>query len=321
MPLPWHNELFQHLKERKFDEANEILKRDDIDINEVDENGMTVLMHLVKNVLYTSFTDNFIRTYAYASPSAPRKRLNMNATNKNGQDVFSLASAYNNISVMKALDIETKRRERLQKRQTVIGYHTTNWDSFNKITFDKSIGKYPMIGGTGGYFGGGIYFALTQQESMEKALSQGMCFECNLRMGEVLKISSMDELNEFIKLYCKEESRYRIPTDVMCRRLLTFGVKPYDSIWGHYDETIPSITDRILPTGDEYAVYYADQLEIKKTYFQQGNHWIPYPPNQSGGSKHYENLTVKELQERCAKRKIPYRGKRKDELIAALRKK
>jgi hypothetical protein len=39
------------------------------------------------------------------------------------------------------------------------------------------------------------------------------------------------------------------------------------------------------------------------------------------GSKRYEKCTVKELQERCIKRKISYRGKRKDELIAALRKK
>lgn len=44
-----------------------------------------------------------------------------------------------------------------------------------------------------------------------------------------------------------------------------------------------------------------------------------YLNGQGGGA--LQKLTVKELRERCAKRKIPYSGKRKAELIAALRKK
>jgi hypothetical protein len=42
---------------------------------------------------------------------------------------------------------------------------------------------------------------------------------------------------------------------------------------------------------------------------------------QEGGVRtNLKNLTVKELRQRCASRRIPYNGKRKAELIAALRK-
>lgn len=330
MPLSWHNELFQLMNERKWSEANDILKKDDIDINAVDENGMTVLMHLVKQNTrdFHAFATKFIRTHAYATLSAPRKRLDMNATNKNGEDVFSLASAYNNVSVMDALNIEAQRQKRLGKNQPVVGYHTTNTEAYTKIEKDIKDGKYPMIGGPGGYFGGGIYFALTQDESTYKALYKGVGFECSLRMGEVLKVSNQNEMNHFITVFCGKNDPFQMPTDVMAQRLLTVGDKPYDSVWGHYDETL-DVNARILKTGDEYVVYSADQVKIMKSFSQIFNSyshvllfgrqsvWIP----QSGGRKRYEQCTVKELQERCAKRTISYRGKRKDELIAALRKK
>lgn len=48
---------------------------------------------------------------------------------------------------------------------------------------------------------------------------------------------------------------------------------------------------------------------------------IPQQPQQGGKARKgsYESMTVKELQQRCAKRKIKYSGMRKVELIAALR--
>lgn len=49
-------------------------------------------------------------------------------------------------------------------------------------------------------------------------------------------------------------------------------------------------------------------------------HYIPPSPS-VGGKGRFEKLTVKELQERCKKRKLKYSGLRKAELIALLRRK
>lgn len=322
MPLLWQTECLRYLSNRDYENANRLLNDTSIDINAVDENGMTILMHLVKTP-YSSFTVQFIQGHSMASRTAPRRRLNLNAMNKNGEDAYSLAVAFDNIYVSNVLDVEKHRQDRLKNNNIFVGYHATGIDAFKHIVKDKRAKKYPMIGGNGGYFGGGIYFATTQKDSTRKALSQGMGFECNLNMGEVLKISNSDELNEFLQTYSIQYNRYHTPTDVMAHRLLTLGDKPYDSVWGHYDNSISVLKNRILRTGDEYVVYFADQVVINKTFIQRDEGWIDFPIGSLtiGGRKQYEQCTVKELQARCSTRKIAYRGKRKAELIAELRKK
>lgn len=69
----------------------------------------------------------------------------------------------------------------------------------------------------------------------------------------------------------------------------------------------------------DIAKVYKGSEDITQTeWFKLNNYTI------EGGKRKYiklEKLTVKELQERCTKRKIAYKGKLKAELIAALRKK
>lgn len=55
-------------------------------------------------------------------------------------------------------------------------------------------------------------------------------------------------------------------------------------------------------------------------YEEAIEHYIPPSPS-VGGKGRFEKLTVKELQERCKKRKLKYSGLRKAELIALLRRK
>jgi hypothetical protein len=119
-----------------------------------------------------------------------------------------------------------------------------------------------MIGGTGGYFGGGIYFAVNEKESNKKAMHHGAGFQCELKMGKFFKITTTEELESFRDVYCKGNS-YKIPVDIMRERLLRDG---YDSVWGHQDTTIEDVSNRVLLTGDEFVVYSADQVSISHYY-------------------------------------------------------
>jgi hypothetical protein len=192
------------------------------------------------------------------------------------------------VKLIETITKEKQRRHRLDTMPTKIGFHETNGESFKFVISDVEKKKHPMIGGKGGYFGGGIYFAQTEQESSSKALHSGMGFKCELKMGKCYKISNQDELKFFYKTYCRKSNSgssdsdeeeeyyeidpYHIPIDIMQRRLIEDDI---DSVWGHQDETIINVDDRILQTGDEYVVYSADQVIIEKYYFiRNENQWI-----------------------------------------------
>jgi hypothetical protein len=120
-----------------------------------------------------------------------------------------------------------------------------------------------MVGGVGGYFGGGVYFAANENESSIKSLHKGRGLECRLWMGNMYIIKTKEERNEFINTICDMESPYEFPIDVMQKLLLEFG---YDSVWGVQDTTVFPEQNRILRTGDEYVVYSADQVQPIKGY-------------------------------------------------------
>jgi WD40 repeat protein len=173
---------------------------------------------------------------------------------------------------------EDLRRKRIDSKPTKQGFHETSIESFNLIMNDYNDKRFPIIGGDGGYFGGGIYFAENEEESDSKAHKHGAGFECKLKMGNVLKIDSVDKLKEFYKKYCYtgqykeydiDEQKaewidpYETPSDVMHHRLLEQG---YDSVWGHQNEAIEDVSERILRGGDEFVVYSADQVILEKAF-------------------------------------------------------
>jgi WD40 repeat protein len=182
---------------------------------------------------------------------------------------------------------EKTRQERLNQMPTKKGFHETSSKSFQFILQDVEKKRYPMVGGEGGYFGGGIYFAASQEESSEKALHRGYGFKCTLKMGNCLKINSEYDLMAFYMRYCYTSTRddsydgyytsvsqiraktdsYGTPVDIMEMRLLEDG---YDSVWGINDDDVP-LEQRILKTGDEFVVYSADQVVIEN-YFAVENY-------------------------------------------------
>jgi hypothetical protein len=82
--------------------------------------------------------------------------------------------------------------------------------------------------------------------------------------------------------------------------------------------TSPDVIERIHEVLNDHIEVYISKLEkqLEETHDDS--------QSSAGGAssrKRLEKLTVKELQHRCIKRKIPYSGKRKAELIALLRRK
>lgn len=274
--LKWHQ---AYLEAPSPEEALRIARKHNI--NDQDDNGMTLLMHLVMHKKYNAYTKILLQS-SEATPTALRKDLDLNVVNKNGEDAFLLAKAAKNTEIEDRIDIETTRKRRIQsqdKDATYLGYHDTSGEAFAFIQKDRANKKFPMVGGSGGYFGGGIYFAATKEESTVKALSHGRGFECRLKMGNIYKISSLVEKKQFHQTYfgtSDDTTRpwYETPSDVIRMRLLTIGGNAYDSVWGHYDEELSNTDDRILPTGDEYVVYSADQVHIQDTFTIFYNHWL-----------------------------------------------
>lgn len=278
--LDWHEECLKNAHSPKT--ALNIIRNGNHDINQQDELGMTLLMYLVTDPINLPLIKTLIHS-SEATITSLRRPINLNVMNKNGEDAFLLASAAHHKEIVQLLNVEEARRKRIQERRSKnpnIGYHETSGQSYKFIMNDLKNHKFPMIGGAGGYFGGGIYFAVTKEESTTKALHRGYGFECQLKMGNVYKISSKQELNAFRQTYFNsidDRTRiwYQTPSDVIRMRLLTYNGKSYDSVWGHYEDTIPSIQNRILPTGDEYVVYSADQLKIENTFILFNKHWLP----------------------------------------------
>lgn len=279
--LEWHQVCLKMAAEGKSEkEFLDVIQEYAYDINAVDEHRMTLLMHLVSHKNYKKYCFAILKS-SEATLKSLRKHVDLTVMNLNGEDAFLLAAAAGNTVVQERMDVERAQQERLKASNDIfIGYHDTSSVSYDFIMKDQTSRKFPMIGGAGGYFGGGVYFAVTKEQSTTKALSHGFGFECRLKMGNIYKISSVAERDAFRQTYfgtsaIDSRTWYKTPSDVIRMRLLTKDGKFYDSVWGHYDDSIPIVTDRILPTGDEYVVYSADQVQIQKTFIVFNNHWLP----------------------------------------------
>ena len=275
--LDWHKQCLKNAHSLKT--VLNIIHNGNHNINQQDELGMTLLMYLVKDSTHTPLVKTLIHS-SEATRTSLRQPVNLNLMNKNGEDAFLLASAANHKDIEELLNVEENRMKRIQKRYSnpTKGYHETSRQSYKFIMNDLKNHLFPMIGGEGGYFGGGIYFATSQKESTTKALYHGYGFQCELKIGNVYKISSKQELDAFRQTYFNSTMNniwYNTPSDVIRMRLLTYNGQSYDSVWGHYDDSIPSINNRILPTGDEYVVYSADQLTVQDTFILFNKHWLP----------------------------------------------
>jgi hypothetical protein len=194
-----------------------------------------------------------------ANVNSHRLKIDLYYQTPSGATVFDVA---NSIEIKDILNNEKARKDRLKMDEIFTGYHETSHRSFEYIINDYKKDRNPMVGGSGGYFGGGIYFAKSQKESSNKSLYKGRGFECKLKMGNSYKINSYKNLNKFLDEFCDRSQQYVTPIDVMKIRLLEKG---YDSVWGINDLNIPT-DERILKTGDEYVVYSADQIEIMSGY-------------------------------------------------------
>jgi hypothetical protein len=222
--------------------------------------------------------------YSAADLKNIRREIDIFKRSVSGQTAIDVCV---NEEVLQLLTGEKQRRMRLLSGEKKIGYHETSLESFSFILEDSKKGKYPMIGGNGGYFGGGVYFALSQAESSIKALHHDRGLKVILRMGHCFKIESFDELDAFRQEFCGN-APYQTPVDVVQARLLEKG---YDSVWGHHRLDFPE-DKRILKTGDELVVYSADQIRLKdyfaivspchfkNIYDRRDNIWIPYKPSQ-----------------------------------------
>jgi hypothetical protein len=228
-----------------------------------------------------------------------RYKIDIYWQSSSGSTVFDiLENNANQPELIRIIQKEDLRQKRLNSLPTKQGFHETDLKSFNFIVSDSHQHRYPMVGGNGGYFGGGIYFAFSQYESSRKTHHRGYGFECSLKIGNCLILETKRQLKYFYRDYCYTSSGYReyikipdenldkpdatdadpndaedprdwvnsyeTPIDVMQRRLLENDI---DSVWGHYNTTtIQNPHKRILPRGDELVVYSADQVVIKK-YF------------------------------------------------------
>jgi hypothetical protein len=213
----------------------------------------------------------------------------------------------NKPELIRIIQKEDLRQKRLKTRPTKQGFHETDIESFKFILNDIQMNRYPMVGGDGGYFGGGVYFALSQRESSTKALHRGFGFECTLKMGNCLILETKRQVKYFYRDYCytagyrdyvkipdenvdnpdateadPEDAEdpgswndpYQIPIDVMQCRLLENDI---DSVWGNYNTTtVKNPHKRILRSGDEIVIYSADQIDIEKYFIvnKETKDWI-----------------------------------------------
>jgi hypothetical protein len=260
---------------KKIEGVSDIVKKSPKVLQEVNAKGLTPLMVAVL-FGHTELVKEFMNQEAMLA--SHRLPLNLYATTPSGATVFDLVrgakgGTYYRKQLMDILTAADARNKRLEANK-MIGYHETSLESFNFILADIERNRYPMVGGEGGYFGGGIYFAKTTEESTRKSLHKGRGFECELKMGNCYVIRSRPELTKFYERFANKTvsptnpnltvyNHYGTPTDVMQLRMLEAG---YDSVWGITDNNIEPDTDRILLTGDELVVYSADQVNIRKFY-------------------------------------------------------
>jgi hypothetical protein len=203
----------------------------------------------------------------------PRVLLDIHYQSPSGTTVFDIiardATVINTSALedlTNLLNREKERRLRLENGPNIMGYHETNTTVFEMILADHRQGIYPMIGGAGGFFGGGIYFAGSEKESSSKTLHHGRGFQCLVKLGKTYTIESMLDLGFFADTFFDiDKDRFDIPVDVMQKRLLEYD---YDSVSG-IKKVLPYKSDEIthlVQTGTEYVVYSADQVELKEAY-------------------------------------------------------
>lgn len=284
------NELFEFCRNKNSKQRpDDIRAMIDKDVSIVDtedpSTGMTPIMVASKSANYYALQMLLFKQ----DSSDPNKHgeiyqrfpIKAYKTNLEGLNAYELAGDYRTKDFLKNY---YERHYRFKDTTIEKGWHETGLESFNYIFNDHTKGLYPFFGGNGGYFGGGVYFALSQQESSIKALHHGYGFQCKIIMGTVYHISDQSELNKFIEIFCRNQNSYELPNDVMRWRLQYFGDKPYDSVWGHKGAPLPLVyppplDNRILKTGDEIVAYYPDQISIVETYITNINNknspWIP----------------------------------------------
>eukprot|EP00039_Didymoeca_costata_P000177 m.44472 g.44472 ORF g.44472 m.44472 type:complete len:259 (+) comp10099_c0_seq1:169-945(+) len=90
-----------------------------------------------------------------------------------------------------------QRRKRLKDSPSVVLYHQTSREIANKI-----IKTQEMKPGTKGLAGGGIYFALTPEDTDGKAHNRGPILKCTVKLGNVKKLGANgDSGMNFEKLF------------------------------------------------------------------------------------------------------------------------
>ena len=142
--LDWHE---QCLSKAFIDEAFNVIHNGNHDINQQDELGMTLLMHLV-----IKQDVPFVKLLVHSSEATHdslRQPINLNLMNKNGQDAFSLANASEEdpkrTEIIKLLNVENIRQERIKNRNSRIGYHETSQESYRFILGDLVNNLFSMI--------------------------------------------------------------------------------------------------------------------------------------------------------------------------------
>lgn len=128
----------------------------------------------------------------------------------------------------KKLMKERMTRERNDRIQNCVPrklYHQTSRDRAERIQSDGRMSR-----GSSGYAGGGIYFGTTKQDTSKKSRRSGCMIVCDVKLGNVKRISSRD-------------------SSITYTSLLMEG---YDSVEIH------------RTTGIEYAVYNSDQVKNRK---------------------------------------------------------
>jgi hypothetical protein len=250
-----------------------ILREDTKALFKTNDSGWTVLMICAYNG-HMDFVKEILETIK-ATKEGLRLKYDIYHTTPSGLTALDLANQNGHTKIADLLSGETERKMRLKQQPTEYGFHETSLEAFQFIIKDALAERHPMIGGISGYFGGGIYFAINQQESSRKTLSYGFGFKCLLLLGNCYKIHKQNELQEFYNLFHTNPYSHPshlfvldVPVDIMRVRLLEKG---YDSVWGKNTKDFYNDPFTSRRFGEEYVVYSADQIKIDTYYVADKN--------------------------------------------------
>jgi hypothetical protein len=253
--------IYKYCKDGELDQLNALLNAKNTDPNLEEKlnaqhppHGWTPLMVAVANNRI-EIVDYLLSQSRDALMSKSRRRIDIYKKSYAGGTAEDYAI---NEDIGNLLSGENERQDRLKNNATWEGFHETNRYAYEYINKDILENRYPMVGGHGGMFGGGIYFAFTPEGANHKSLNRMYGYKCDVRMGKIYKIDTKERYDEFLETYCKDSDTFNIPTDVMQKRLLENG---YDSVHA----TTESIY-YIKQTGGEFVVYSADQAKVKEAF-------------------------------------------------------